>query len=132
MFIRCIVLAILAAPALASAQAQDPFNNTVWAVRITPDESTRGVKPFDDDLHFKSLKFWSKLQKEQGFEPADYEPDTRARGILPTFTAETRHGGVTAKWSGKLIAGRIEGELVLESEDADPRRFAFTGERKRD
>jgi len=120
------VLLILALGGVA--MARDQFEGK-WTVTVTPDADAdaAGEKEFEDAFEFKGIKFSSKFFKELGFEPVEYETDTRGV-IAASFTAVFKSDEIgTAKWTGFTTGQEIQGELVRTRPDGTVLRFTYKG-----
>jgi hypothetical protein len=114
------------------AHAKDPFEGTTWHITVTPDDDARGAgeRPFDDTLIFKGSKFSSDYFKAKGFDPIEFDSDTR-RGPLAAFTANTKSDkNGTAKWTGTTTGPNITGDLVWTKADGTVLNYSFTGDKK--
>jgi hypothetical protein len=108
-----------------------PFEGTRWKVKVMPEEDARqaGEKPFDDVLTFKGGKFVSAEFQKRGFQPAEYEEDTR-RGPAAKFTAETNSQNEgKAKWTGTMTGASLQGQVVRTAKDGTSMSYSFQGER---
>jgi hypothetical protein len=127
-----VVSALLLLSLAQIAHAKDPFEGTTWTVTVTPDDDARGngARPFDDTLIFKGGKFTSETLKAKGFDPIDFDSDTR-RGPLAAFTANTKSDkDGTAKWTGTTTGSQISGDLVWTKADGTVLNYSFTGDKK--
>lgn len=110
------------------AMARDQFEGK-WKVTVTPDEqaASAGAREFEETLVFDGGKFTAKAFVEYGFEPVEYEADTRGL-VAASFTAEPKsktHG--TTKWSGFTTGQEIQGELLWTQADGTVMRYTFKG-----
>jgi hypothetical protein len=120
--------AVLSAAAVgARAAARDAFVGT-WTITVTPSD---GGKGHDDTLTFTRIgKLSSEFLKKHGFEEADFEADTRGRQIQTfTATARSKNEG-SAKWTGTVAAGQMQGTLSWTKADGSVVEYSFTGTRK--
>jgi len=111
------------------ARGSDAFIGE-WKVKMSP-EPGAGGKAFADTLIFtRGGKFESVTLRKEGFEPTDYQADTR--GITTnTFTAESaseKQGKI--KWTGVVSSGAIRGEMLWTRADGEERHFSYDGEKK--
>jgi hypothetical protein len=99
----------------------------MWKVTVTPDD---GGKPYEDTLTFKNGKFTSENGKKHEFAETEYEGDFRG-GQIGTFTAtaKSKKEG-SAKWTGTLAAGQIQGTLAWTKADGSVVNYTYTGARK--
>ena len=130
-FVAALGLSLLWPNATASAAGRDAFVGT-WSVILSPDESAAaGAKEIKDTLTFKGMQFTSAEFKKLGFEPAQYEEDTRS-GIAATFKAQAKHktDGSTTAWSGTSTANTLNGEMTWTKADGSVVHYTLKGERK--
>jgi len=130
--VSLILSALLLLSLVRTADAKDAYEGTVWHVTVTPDDDARGAgeRPFEDTLTFKGGKFISDHFKGQGFDPVDFDEDSR-RGPLAAFTANIKSDkNGTAKWTGTTTGADISGDLVWTKADGSVMNFSYTGERK--
>lgn len=130
--VSLLMSALLLVSLVRIAQAKDAFEGTVWHVTVTPDDDARGAgeRPFEDTLTFKGGKFISDTFKGKGFDPVDFDEDSR-RGPLAEYTANIKSDkNGTAKWSGTTTGAEISGDLVWTKADGSVVNFSYTGEKK--
>ena len=128
MIIPCL-LALLMVPQLA--RAADVFDGK-WKITLTPADDNPGPreKESEDLLTFKGAKFVSKTFAAKGFEPVDYEADTR-RGPIAKFTAkpESEKQGAM-EWTGNASGVDLQGEMTWTKADGTVLRYTFKGEKQ--
>jgi hypothetical protein len=127
----CATKIVTAAPPAAVATMNDPFEGH-WIVTLEPDEDARhaGEKGMQDTLTFQGGKFSSQEFKKRGFEPVDYDEDTRRFGPA-TFTAlgSSKTDG-KIKWTGTSTASALSGDVTWTRKDGTEIHFSYKGERK--
>jgi hypothetical protein len=108
----------------------DPIQGK-WKVTIDPDEDARkaGEKSYDDTLIFNASQFTSDALKKKNFKPVDYDADT-ARFGPATFTAEPKSDtDGKMKWTGRIDATQMEGEITWTKKDGTEVHYTFKGEK---
>ena len=130
--IAVAVALLLSVAVIAHAARRDAFVGT-WQVVVSPDEdaASAGEKEFKDTFTFKGMQFTSATFAKCGFEPAQYEEDTRA-GLAATFKAEgeSKKQQGKAAWTGTSTASTLSGELTWTKPDGTVLHYTFKGERK--
>ena len=127
----CVGLACVIALALATQTlAKDPFEKTTWKIKAEPSEG--GGKAFDDTISFKGGKFESKMLKDKGFDPADYEDNTTRAGLGGFKATQKSEKEGEAVWTGTVTATEIKGELKWTKKDGSVVQYTYTGSRKDD
>ena len=115
----------------SQANAKQVFEGTKWKVVLSPDEDSRraGAKDFKDTLIFKGGKFISEACKAHGFQPADYEENTRP-GMVGAFkaTATSAKEG-KAEWHGNATVNQLDGEMTWTKADGSVIRYTFKGDK---
>jgi hypothetical protein len=121
----CVVV-LLTAVRVCDAAGRDAFEG-MWKVTVTPDD---GGKAYEDTLTFKNGKFTSENGKKHEFAETEYEGDFRG-GQIGTFTAtaKSKKEG-SAKWTGTLAAGQIQGTLAWTKGDGSVVNYTYMGARK--
>jgi hypothetical protein len=123
--VACMAI-LLMVGRVCDAAGRDAFEG-MWKVTVTPDD---GGKAYEDTLTFKNGKFTSENGKKHEFAETEYEGDFRG-GQIGTFTAtaKSKKEG-SAKWTGTLAAGQIQGTLALTKADGSVVNYTYMGTRK--
>lgn len=103
---------------------KDPFAGR-WKVTLTPDAGNG--KEIKDVLTFKGGKMTMEEMSKKGWEPGDYDDDTRFGGISQ-FKATVKHKteGEMA-WEGKLAAADMTGTVLWKKPGGEEVRYTFQG-----
>jgi hypothetical protein len=111
--------------------ARDPFKGK-WEVTITPDDDARlnGAKEFKDTLTFTPTMFSSDQMQKKGFDPVQYDDDTRPGSIGGFDANQTSKTDGKLKWSGFVTADQFEGNLVWTKTDGTVLNYAVKGSKK--
>jgi hypothetical protein len=102
-----------------------------WKVKVDPDDDARktGEKSYDDTLVFTASQFYSEAGKKKGFNPVDYDADT-ARFGPAQFSAEAKSDSDgKIKWTGRVDATQMEGEMTWTKKDGTEVHYTFKGEK---
>lgn len=113
------------------AMARDPFEGK-WKVTVTPDEQAvaGGAGEFEEILVFQGGELTAEACAKYGFEPVEYEADTRGL-VAASFTAEPKSKtNGTAKWSGFTTGQEIQGEFLWTKPDGTVMRYTYKGTRE--
>jgi hypothetical protein len=120
-----VVAVVLLAGMLAGGWVRDPFEGN-WKITATPEGDG---KEFKDTLIFKGQKLTVVELAKKGWEPAEYDEDTRRNGPAK-FNSVLRHGdGSVMKWEGLVSASSIRGTIVWTKKGGGEERYSFSGER---
>lgn len=121
----CVCLLPLRVSALS-----DPLQGK-WKVKVEPDDDARkgGEKSYDDTLVFDANKFYSEACKKKGFDSVEYQSDTTRFGPAQ-FSAEAKSDtDGKIKWTGRIAATQMEGEMTWTKKDGTEIHYTFKGEK---
>jgi|GEM_PF-2511376 len=117
-FVAMITAANLSAR-IPLAKEGDPFEGT-WNITLTPttdDSKIPGAKKFDEVLTFTVDKMSAKTLAAMGFQPADYQEDTRRFGPGTFDCTQTSDKEGSVVWHGLTSNMEMTGTLVWTKKD---------------